>query len=123
MVAKLARKGGPARRTVRPARVRKPTAHVPTVQERAARMGKIIALGSLVAAGMLAVIGAGAIVLLATEPSKRNGRRGGWNLNDLTNSAREGLRANVPADWRRAVREDFIPEARDFVARQARRFS
>ena len=86
-------------------------------------MGKFIALGSLVAAGMLAVIGAGAVVLLVTEPSKRSGRRGGWNLNDLTNSAREGLRANVPADWRRAVRDDFIPEAREFVARQTRRFS
>lgn len=121
MVAKLERKG--PRRTTRPARTRKPSPHVPTVSERAARMGKFIALGSLVAAGMLAVIGAGAVVLLVTEPSKRSGRRGGWNLNDLTNSAREGLRANVPADWRRAVRDDFIPEAREFVARQTRRFS
>ena len=121
MVAKLERKG--PRRTTRPARTRKPSPHVPTVSERAARMGKFIALGSLVAAGMLAVIGAGAVVLLVTEPSKRSGRRGGWNLNDLTNSAREGLRANVSADWRRAVRDDFIPEAREFVARQTRRFS
>lgn len=122
MVAKLQRKT-PARRAVHATRNRKPAPHVPSVSERAARMGKIIALGSLVAAGMLAVIGAGAIVLLATEPSKRSGRRGGWNLNDIANSAREGLRANVPSDWRRAVREDFIPEAREFVARQTRRFS
>lgn len=122
MVAKLERKS-PRRAAARPARTRKSAPRVPTAGERAARVGKIIALGSLVAAGMLAVIGVGAVVLLATEPSKRSGRKGGWNLNDLTNSARDSLRANVPSDWRRAVREDFIPEARDFVARQTRRFS
>jgi hypothetical protein len=71
---------------------------------------------------MLIVIGAGAVVLLASEPSKRSGRRGGWTLNDLTNSAREGLRAGIPSDWQRAVRDD-VSGARDFMARQARRFS
>jgi hypothetical protein len=76
----------------------------------------------MVAAGMLVVIGAGAIVLLATEPAKRSGKWGGWNFNDLSNSARESLRASLPSDWRRAVREEYLPEAREFVTRQARRF-
>jgi H+/gluconate symporter-like permease len=121
MVAKLARKAAPRRVTSR----RKPPSPppVPTVSERAARIGKMIALGSLVAAGMLAVVGVGAVLLLATEPSKRSGRRAGWNLNDLSNSARDRLSANLPSGWGRAVREDLIPEARDFVTRQTRRFS
>src|SRR6185437_1831353 len=123
MVAKLQRKA-PARRTSRStAAIRKAKPHAPSVSQRANQMGRMIAIGSMVAAGMLVVIGAGAIVLLATEPTKRSGKRGGWNFADLSNSAREGLRASIPSDWRRAVREDYLPEAREFVSRQARRFS
>lgn len=116
MFAKLQRKASP-RRTTRAAAARKATA-----AQRVNQIGRMIAIGSMVAAGMLVVIGAGAIVLLATEPAKRSGKWGGWNFNDLSNSARESLRANLPSDWRRAVREEYLPEAREFVTRQARRF-
>lgn len=122
MVAKLHRKA-PARKTSRPSRTRKTPAVSRPVPARSAQIGSFIALGSLVAAGMLVVIGAGAIALLASEPTRRSGKWGGWNFNDLSNSARDRLRANIPSDWRRTVREDLIPEARDFVARQTRRFS
>jgi hypothetical protein len=70
---------------------------------------------------MLVVIGVGAVVLLATEPSSK--RKGGWSLGGLSNSARDQLRSNIPPEWRKAVREDFLRDARDFVARQAQRFS
>jgi hypothetical protein len=121
MVAKLARKA-PSRRTSRAAAARKTRAHTSAISQRANQIGRIIAIGSMVAAGMLVVIGAGAIVLLATEPAKRSGKWGGWNFSDLSNSARDSLRANIPSDWRRSVREEYLPEAREFVARQARRF-
>jgi hypothetical protein len=123
MVAKLQRKAAPRRTSRSAATTRKTKSRAPTVSQRANRIGRMIAIGSMVAAGMLVVIGAGAIVLLATEPAKRNGKWGGWNFSDLSNSAREGLRASIPSDWRRAVREDYLPEAREFVSRQARRFS
>ncbi|HVZ68064.1 MAG TPA: hypothetical protein VG891_01280 [Rhizomicrobium sp.] len=87
---------------------------------RTAQIGRFIALGSLIAAGMLIVVGAGAIALLATEPTRRSGKWGGWNFNDLSNSARDRLRANLPDGWTRAVREDLVPGARQFVARQTR---
>jgi hypothetical protein len=90
---------------------------------RTAQIGRFITVGSLVAAGMLVVIGAGAIALLVTEPTRRSGKWSGWNFNDLSNSARRRLRANIPSDWRHAVRDDLIPDAREFVARQTRRFS
>lgn len=123
MVAKLQRKA-PSHRTSRStAASRKAKARAPSVSQRANRIGRMIAIGSMVAAGMLVVIGAGVIVLLATEPAKRSGKWGGWNFTDLSNSTRESLRASIPSDWRRAVREDYLPEAREFVSRQARRFS
>ena len=120
MVAKLQRKASP-RRTTRAAAARKARTRT-TAAQRANQIGRMIAIGSMAAAGMLVVIGAGAIVLLATEPAKRSGKWGGWNFNDLSNSARESLRASLPSDWRRAVREEYLPEAREFVTRQARRF-
>jgi len=119
MVAKLERKT-PARKTARPRKTRAVARRVPA---KSAQIGRYITLGSLVAAGMLVVIGAGAVALLMTEPTRRSGKWGGWNFNDLSNSARDRLRANIPTDWTRSVREDLIPEARDFVARQTRRFS
>lgn len=123
MVAKLQRKTAP-RRTTRAAAARKTrTRAAAAAAQRANQIGRMIAIGSMVAAGMLVVIGAGAIVLLATEPTKRSGKWGGWNFGDLSNSAREGLRASIPSDWRRTVREEYLPEAREFVAKQARRFS
>jgi hypothetical protein len=81
----------------------------------------MIAWGSLVAVGMLAVAGVGAAVLLATEPNTR--RRDGWSFGGLTDAARDQLRANIPKEWGRAMREDFLRDARDFMARQAQRFS
>jgi hypothetical protein len=123
VVAKLQRKPAPRRTSRSDARTRKPRTRASAVSQRASQIGHMIALGSMVAAGLLVVIGAGAIVLLATEPAKRSGKRGGWNLNDLSNTARESLRANLPQDWRRAVREDYLPEVREFVARQSRRFT
>jgi hypothetical protein len=125
MVAKLQRKGSP-RRTSRSAAAagrKTRTRATPTASQRANQIGRMIAIGSMVAAGMLVVIGAGAIVLLATEPKKRSGKWGGWNFADLSNSARESLRASIPSDWRRTVRDEYLPEAREFVTRQARRFS
>lgn len=122
MVAKLQRKASP-RRTVRPASRARKSKAAPTDSSRGSDIGRMIALGSMVAAGLLVVMGVGAIALLASEPSRRSGKWGGWNINDLSNAARERLRANIPQDWRRTVREDFIPEARDFMVRQTRRFS
>jgi|GEM_PF-4979304 len=127
MVTKRPRKPAP-RRAARAKTPRKARIAAPTAAERAARLGRIIALGSLVAAGALVVIGVGAVVLMATEPTRRSGRHGGWNVNDLSNVARKRLAANVPAhwqkpaNWQKTIREDLLPEARDFVARQAKRF-
>lgn len=121
MATKQARKPAP-RRVARAQAPRKARVSAPSAAERASRLGRIIALGSLVAAGALVVIGVGAVILMATEPTRRSGRHGGWNVNDLSNAARKRLAANVPANWQKTVREDLLPEARDFVARQAKRF-
>src|ERR1044072_8822521 len=111
MVAKLQRKASPRRTSRASGASRKArTRTTPAVAQRANQIGRMIAIGSMVAAGMLVVIGAGAIVLLATEPTKRSGKWGGWNFADLSNSARESLRAGIPSDWRRAVSEEYLPE-------------
>ena len=119
MVAKLERKT-PARKTARPRKTRAVARPMPT---KTAQVGRYITLGSLVAAGMLVVIGIGTVALLLSEPTRRSGKWGGWNFNDLSNSARDRLRSRIPTDWTRTVREDLLPEAREFVARQTRRFS
>lgn len=109
------------RRSARAPAARKARLPSSVSSQRIARLGRVIALGSLVAVGALVVIGAGAIALMATRPTRRSGRWGGWNVNDLTNAAREGLTATVPPHWQKTVREDLLPEARAFVARQAKR--
>ncbi|HTO39752.1 MAG TPA: hypothetical protein VL026_02155 [Rhizomicrobium sp.] len=125
MVTKQPRKAPrktPAQRAARAPSARKARIPRSVASQRTARLGRIIALGSLVAAGALLVIGAGAIVLLATDPARRSSRWGGWNVNTLSNAARKSLAANVPASWQKTVREDLLPEAREFVTRQAKRF-
>lgn len=112
----------PCNTAARPTRrkPRSPTApKAAEVTARSSRIGRLIALGSLAAGALLIVAGVGAIALLASEPRKRGG--GGWNVNDLTNDARERLNAKLPERWICAVRDDLVPGARAFVMRQSRR--
>lgn len=108
-------------RTAQPARKRLPVRTRKAPPLRVARAGRMIALGSLVLLGALVVIGASAVALIATEPNKSSRRRHGWDISGLSNTAREKLNARVPERWRKVVREDMLPEVRDFVARQTRR--